>query len=147
MWLLVASAAAQLYVLGAMLLMHRAVYAPFAALSREAFAQLYAGFGARIGPVFVVPELVAFVLPLALFARAPTGLPKWVAWAALALGVAYFAITFAWHLPVHRSLATGDNSPAVIDALLRSHSARTLVHLARTALFAWAIVAASRSTP
>ncbi|MFO0557567.1 MAG: hypothetical protein U0269_06075 [Polyangiales bacterium] len=141
-WLLVASAAAQLYLLGAMLLMHRAVYAPFAALSREAFAQAYSGFGARIGAVYVAPEFIAFGLPLALFVWAPPALPRWVAWAAALLGAAYFAITFAWHLPVHRALASGDNSPAVIEALLRSHGARTLVHAARTALLTWAVVAA-----
>jgi hypothetical protein len=53
------------------------------------------------------------------------------------LGVAYFAITFGLHLPSHRALAGGDNSPAALAPLLSSQWARTAVQVLRAGLLSW----------
>jgi len=57
--------------------------------------------------------------------------------ALVALGVAYFAITFAWHLPSHRALAAGDNSATALAPLLSSQYARTVVQLVKVGLLSW----------
>lgn len=114
--------ALQVYVLGAMLV--------FALHSYPAFGRSlagYASFTRTIGLAVVPFELLAFVVPLALYAVRPQ--PLAAVHALTALGVAYFVITFAWHLPAHRPLAAG--AAGDLGALMSSQWARTAVQLAR----------------
>ncbi|MFT3709376.1 MAG: hypothetical protein QM817_17190 [Archangium sp.] len=122
------------YLLGAMVMFGAVTYPQFGAVDRSAFGPLYQSFNSRIGLAVVPWEFVAFLATLALYVFRDE-LQLGVLHAVVALGVAYFAITFAWHLPAHRSLAAGDNSD--LSSLLTSQWARTVVQLLRVAALAW----------
>jgi hypothetical protein len=126
--LLFASLALNVYVLGAMLVFALHSYPPFARS-----VEGYASFNRTIGVAVVPFELLAFLVPLALYATRPQ--PLAVVHALTALGLVYFAVTFAWHLPAHRPLAAGQAGG--LGALLASQWARTAVQLARAGLTAW----------
>jgi hypothetical protein len=134
-WALVLSAAVNLYLLGVMVLFAAVVYPQFGAADRAAFTPLYQGFTSRIGAPVVLFELAAFVLTLVLYAARPDCVPLGWVHALVALGVAYFAITFAWHLPAHRPLAAGDNAPERLAVLMASQWARTAVQVLRAGGF------------
>src|SRR3954466_11115357 len=94
---LFASLALNVYVLGAMLVFALVSYPGFAGAGVSG----YSAWNRVIGVAVVPFELLAFLVPLSLYAfdRGPK------VHAVTALGVAYFVITFAWHLPAHRPLA------------------------------------------
>jgi hypothetical protein len=141
-WTLVGCCAVNLYLLGVMVLFGALVYPQFALVERGAFPPLYAAFNARIGVAVVPFEFLALILTLALYALRPAETPLWAVHAAVALGVAYFAITFGLHLPAHRALAAGDNSGAALGPLLSSQWARTAVQVLRAGLLSWLSVLA-----
>src|SRR4051812_21394249 len=97
-WTLVACSAANLYLLGVMVLFAAVVYPELGAVERGAFPPLYAAFTGRIGVPVVVFEFVALLTTLPLYASRPEQVPIAAVHALLALGVAYFVITFGWHL-------------------------------------------------
>lgn len=133
--------AVNLWVLVAMGWFALSAYPGFGAEERSAFPTAYSAFTARIGWAVVPWEFLAFLVPLALYATRPDGFPAWAVHVAVALGVAYFAITFGWHLPSHRALAAGDNSSEALKPLLTSQWVRTVVQVARVAVLAWGCVA------
>ncbi len=92
-------------VLAVMVMFAAVVYPQFGSVDRAAFPPLYASFNGRIGVPVVMFEFLAFLVPLALYASRPAEVPAWAVHGCVALGVAYFAITFGWHLPAHRALA------------------------------------------
>jgi hypothetical protein len=130
-WALVVCAAVNLYLLGVMVLFAAVVYPQFGSVERSAFPPLYQGFTSRIGAPVVLAELAAFGVTLVLYAARPAQVPLGSVHALVALGVAYFAITFGWHLPSHRPLAAGDNAPERLAALLMSQWSRTVVQALR----------------
>jgi hypothetical protein len=136
-WTLVACSAANLYLLGVMILFAAVLYPQFGAVDRAAFPPLYAAFTARIGAPVVVFEFLALLLTLPLYLARPDPVPLGAVHALVVLGVAYFAITFGWHLPAHRALAAGDNGAAALTPLLRSQWARSGVQLGRAGVLAW----------
>jgi len=136
-WTLVACSAANVYLLGVMVLFGAVVYPQLGAVERGAFPPLYAAFTARIGVPVVLFEVVALLLTFPLYLARPEAVPLGAVHALVALGVAYFAITFGWHLPAHRALAAGDNGAAALTPLLRSQWARTGVQLGRAGILAW----------
>jgi hypothetical protein len=133
-WTLVACLGANLYLLGVMVMFAAVVYPQFSAAQPPAFLPLYQAFNERIGIPVVLWEFLALLLCLPLYAARPAAVPLWTVHALLALGVAYFAITFGWHLPAHRPLAAGDNNSTVLATLRTSQWARTAVQLARAGL-------------
>jgi hypothetical protein len=144
-WTLVACSAVNLYLLGVMVLFASVVYPQFAAVERGPFTSLYTSFNGRIGLPVVAFEFLSLLLTLGLYALRPAEVPLWAVHAAVALGVAYFAITFGLHLPAHRALATGDNSATAMAPLLSSQWARTVVQLLRAGLLSWfSVLAMSR---
>jgi hypothetical protein len=143
-WLLATCTVVNAYLLGVMVVLQRVVYPLFGNVSRVEFGSYYASFGPRIGLPVVLPEFLAFLVVIPLVWLRPSGVPAWSVYAAIAAGVAYFAITFGLHLPVHRLLAAGDNSAPVIASLVRTHAARTWVQAGKCGLLAWMTVAAMR---
>lgn len=125
--LLLGSLALNVYVLGAMLVFALVSYPSF---TGEGLAA-YPAFNKTIGVAVVPFELLAFLVPLGLYAfdRSPR------VHVVTALGVAYFVITFAWHLPAHRPLAAGTGGP--LTALLVSQWARTVVQAVKVAVLGW----------
>jgi hypothetical protein len=91
-----------------------------------------------------VPEFLALLSAVPLLFWRDASLGAWVAWAALGAGVVYMAITFGLHLPVHRTLAEGDNGSSVIDALVSSNGARTIVQALKCIFVGWVIFRVSR---
>ena len=136
-WTLVGCLLANGYLLGVMVLFATVVYPSFAAVDAKAFPALYSSFTGRIA-VSVVPfEFLALLAMLLLYGWRPSAVPLAAVHAVVALGVAYFVITFASHLPSHKALAAGDNGPDALAPLLFSQWARTIVQLVRTAVLAW----------
>ena len=135
-WTLAACLAVNVYLLGAMLWFAAIAYPQFGAVDRAAFPPIYAAFTARIAFTVVPWEFVAFLATLPLYFARPVAVPVWCVHALVALGVAYFAITFAWHLPAHRPLAAGDNSGLAV--LLTSQWVRTGVQAVRAGVLIWA---------
>jgi len=136
-WTLVSCSAANLYLLGVMVVFAAVLYPQLGAVDRAAFPPLYTAFTGRIGAPVVLFELAALLTTLPLYAWRPEATPLGAVHALVALGILYFVITFGWHLPAHRALAAGDNGSAALEPLLRSQWARTGVQLARAALLAW----------
>jgi hypothetical protein len=136
-WVLSACSATNLYLLGVMVLFAAVLYPEFGAVPRPAFPPLYAAFTARIGAPVVAFEFAALLTTLPLYAARPAAVPLAAVHALLVLGVAYFAITFGWHLPAHRALAAGDNGAAALGPLVQSQWARTGVQLGRAAILVW----------
>lgn len=130
-WTLVASTAVNFYLLAVMVVFAAVVYPQFGAVERGAFPPLYAAFNARIGVPVVAFEFLAFLIPLVLYAARPAVVPLWAVHVSAALGVAYFAITFGWHLPAHRALAAGDNSAEALRGVFSSQWARTALQVLR----------------
>lgn len=128
--------AVNLYLLGAMVFFAAVAYPQLGAVDRAAFPALYDALTSRIGGAVVVWEFVALLATFPLYAARPVGVPRWCVHALVGLGLAYFAITFAWHLPAHRPLAAGDNTD--LAALLASQWARTGVQGMRAGLLIWA---------
>lgn len=112
------------------------LYPQFGAMEQAAFPLLYSAFNSRIGAPVGVFEFAALLTTLPHYASRPAEVPLAAVHALLALGVAYFIITFGWHLPAHRALAADDNGAAALGLLLRSQWARTGVQLARTVILA-----------
>lgn len=135
-WAFAACSAVNIYLFGAMVFFAAIAYPQFGSVDRAAFPALYAAFTGRIGFAVVPWEFAALLATFPLYAARPDGVPRWVVHALVALGVAYFAITFGWHLPAHRPLAAGDN--ADLGVLLTSQWARTAVQAVRAGLLIWA---------
>jgi len=133
-WALVTCTVVNGYLLGVMVLFAAVEYPGFGTVDRSAFAQLYSGFTGRIGGPVVLLEFAALLATLALYVARPESSPLGAVHALLILGVAYFVITFAWHLPSHRALASGENGPAALAPLLQSQWARTGVQVGRVAV-------------
>lgn len=138
-WLLLSGAAINLYLLGAACLLLAAQYPLLAEVAPESLPDFHASLSRRLGVAFILPELLSFFWLLPLLRWRPEGVSAASAWACVALGVAYFAITFGWHLPAHRLLANGDASPAAMGALLVSHAVRTASLALRCGLLSWMV--------
>jgi hypothetical protein len=136
-WALVACTAVNLYLLGVMVIFATVTYPQFGAVDRSTFPVLYQAFNARIGLPVVTFEFLAALLVLPLYVARSERVPLWSVHLLLALSVAYFAITFAWHLPAHRPLAAGDNSGSAMGPMIASQWARTVVQVGRAVFCAW----------
>jgi hypothetical protein len=136
-WTLAVCAMANSYLLGVMVLFAAVLYPQLGAVERAAFPPLYAAFTSRIGAPVVLFEFAALLLTFPLYLARPEPVPLVAVHALVALGLAYFVITFGWHLPAHRALASGDNGAAALAPLLRSQWARTGVQVGRVGLLAW----------
>jgi hypothetical protein len=136
-WTLVICSAVNLYLLGVMVFFAAVAYPQLAAVDRAAFPSLYQALTSRLGLPVVIWEFVALLATIPLYFARPSATPLWAVHALLALGIAYFVITFGWHLPSHKALAAGDNSAAALAPLLDSQWVRTLVQAARAGLLMW----------
>ena len=85
----------------------------------------------------VLFEFAALLLTVPLYFARPEAVPLGAVHALVALGVAYFVITFGWHLPAHRALAGGDNGAAALAPLLSSQWVRTGVQIGRAGVLVW----------
>ena len=141
MWLkagsLVLCSAVNGYLLAVMVLFATVVYPGFAVVDKSAFPAHYTAFNGHIGLPVVAPEFLALVCTLLLYAWRPQSVSLASVHALVVLGVAYFVITFGWHLPAHRALAGGDNSAAAMGPLLSSQWLRTGVQVLRVAVLGW----------
>jgi hypothetical protein len=143
--LLYACTAVNVYVLLASLYLALVLYPRFAQVAPGEWSSTYHAFTQRNGVVFVPWELLAFVLALVLYFARPEGVPAWVVHVAVGCGAIYFAITFGWHLPVHRDIETHGNEAARLAPLLTSHWLRTAIEVPRVAALVWAATTAWRS--
>lgn len=134
---LVACLGVNFYLLAVMVMFATVTYPQLGAAPRDSFPSFYSAFTSRIGAPVVAFEFLALLTTLPLYAARPESVPLWAVHVLVALGIAYFAITFGWHLPVHKTLGTGDNTPPVMATLLRSQWARTAVQLARSGFLGW----------
>jgi len=134
-WLLLSCTAVNLYLLGAACLLQVVAYPLLGAAGNDALPALHAALTHRLGVVFILPEFLAFGLVLPLFYWRPPTIRISILWACLALGIVYFGVTFAWHLPAHKLLALGDAS--AMPALLVSHAVRTTSVALKCGLLVW----------
>lgn len=145
-WTLPLCGAANVYLFAAMVFFAAVSYPQFGSVDASAFPALYKGFTGRIGLPIVTMEFVALLVTFPLYFARPDSTPAWAVHLLVALGVAYFAITFGWHLPSHRALAAGDNSAKALAPLLTSQWVRTGVQFTRAAVCVW-LLAQSVSAP
>lgn len=147
LWVLLACAAVNLYLLGAATLLQAVQYPLLGEVGSAALPALHASLSRRLGLAFILPEFLAFLSVLPLLRLRPPRVPAWSVWACVALGVVYFAVTFGWHLPAHKLLAGGENSPSTLQLLLVSHAVRTASLALKCGLLVWMIAAGSSSRP
>jgi hypothetical protein len=143
-WLLLGSTAINVYLLGAACLLWAVVYPGFGDVGRAELPAFHALVTGRLRVAYILPELLSVLVLVPLLWRRPEGVPAWGAWVALGLGLVYLAITFAWHLPVHRALAGGDASAEVMGALMASHAVRTVTVALRCGVLLWMVSASVR---
>lgn len=137
LWLLLVCIAVNVYLLGAATLLQAVAYPMLGEVGSAALPALHASLSRRLGLAFILPELLAFLAVLPLLRFRPPRAPAWAVWVCVALGAAYFAVTFGWHLPAHKLLAGGDASPSVMRALLVSHAARATSLALKCGLLVW----------
>ena len=130
-------AAINCYLLAVMVLFATVVYPGFAVVDKGAFPAHYTAFNGHIGIPVVLPEFLALLGTLLPYAWRPAAVSVGWVHALVVLGMAYFVITFGWHLPAHRTLAAGDNSAQAMGPLLASQRLRTGVQVARVAVLGW----------
>lgn len=123
-WLLLSCTAVNLYLLGAACLLQFVGYPLLLEAGNSALPTLHAALTRRLGVVFIMPEFLALFFLLPLFRWRPANVRPFRLEACLALGFAYFVVTFGWHLPAHKRLALGH--AGAMSILLGSHAVRTL---------------------
>ena len=126
-----------IYLLGAMVVFAAVLYPMLGAVDHGGLPALYSAFTARLGAAVVVWEFAALLASASLYWARPASVPSWSVHVAVGLGIAYFVITFLFHLPAHRALAAGDNTSIAMAALLNSQWARTVVQTLRALLLGW----------
>jgi len=136
-WLLLGAAAINLYLLGAACVLWAVVYPQLQDVGRAELPAFHASLTQHLRVAFILPEFLSFFSLVPLLWRRPEGVPGWAAWAVVGLGLVYFAITFAWHLPQHQRLAGGEGSAEVMGALMASHAVRTVTVALRCGLLVW----------
>jgi len=130
--------AINLYLLGAACLLLATDY-PLLAEVQSRLPAFHASLSRRLGLAFILPEFLAALAPLLLLWRRPEQVPVSTVWLCVALGAGWMALTFAWHLPVHRLLAQGNVAPEVMRTLLSSHGTRTVLQALKCGLLLWMV--------
>lgn len=141
LYMLLACTALNLYLLGAATLLGRVSYPLMAEAGRAALPVLHTALNRRLGLVFIAPEFLAFLAVLPLFWLRPARVAIGSVWLCVALGVAYFVVTFGWHLPAHK-LLDGDTSDQAMRTLLVSHAVRTILVALKCGLLLWMLARA-----
>lgn len=115
-------------------------YPLFAAVPAEGFGAFERAHVARTGRL-VGPIMLAEAASVAgIMLLAPAGVPRWMAWAGLAMLAVVWISTFAVQVPLHQRLESGQD-PDVIRRLVATNWVRTLVWSLRGALAAWMLIA------
>ena len=144
LWLLLFCAAQNLYLFGAAAILHVVTYPALADVPSTLLPAFHASLSRRLAIVFILPEFLAFLSVLPLFWVRSLRISAWTVWTCVALGVAYFAVTFGWHLPMHKLLAHGDASASTMQLLLGSHAIRTASVALKCGLLVWMLAATLR---
>jgi hypothetical protein len=115
-------------------------YPLFAAVPADEFAAYERAHvsrtGALVGPIMLAEAAsVAGILLLA-----PAGVPRWMAWAGLAMLAVLWISTFAVQVPLHRRLESGHDAD-VIRRLVLTNWLRTVFWSMRGALATWMLIA------
>ncbi len=99
--------AATLYMAGVNWFLQVVHHPLYARIGREGFAAYETAYNRRIGPVIILPSLVAVLAALTLLARRPGGVPLWPVLVALALLVVAVVSTVVLQAPQHAILSRG----------------------------------------
>jgi len=137
-WILLGVTAINLYLLGAACLLLATDY-PLLAEVQQGLPAFHASLSRRLGMAFILPEFLSALSPFLLLWQRPAQAPLGAVWICVALGLLWMALTFTWHLPVHRLLASGDASPAVMSRLLTSHAVRTVFQVLKCGVLLWLV--------
>ena len=123
--LLIACAAATLFMTGLGFLVHFVAYPLFSEVGQNEFLAYHAGWSARITPVVFVPMSIELLTAAALVLKPPPGSTSALAAIGLAMaGITWLSTAFL-QVPAHTRLATGFDASAH-RKLLRSSWVRTL---------------------
>ena len=94
-------------------------------IGRDGFATYETAYNRLIGPVIILPSLVAILAALALLVQRPAGAPLWLVLVALVLLAMTIISTVALQAPQHAILSRGFDERAY-RTLLRTQWIRTL---------------------
>ena len=123
--LLIACAAATLFMTGLGFLVHFVAYPLFSDVGQNEFVQYHAGWSTRITPVVFVPMSIELLTAAALVLKPPPGSTSAIAAIGLAMaGITWLSTAFL-QVPAHSRLATGFDASAH-RKLVRSSWVRTL---------------------
>lgn len=130
MWLLVAHAAATVFMVGliwVIQLVHYPLFARIGAAEFQAYEREHMRrIGWVVGPVMIVELATAALLAW----RVPAGVMPVLAWSGLAMAVAIWASTAAVQAPLHARLARGKDE-RLLARLVSSNWLRTMLWSAR----------------
>ena len=124
-WILIAQAAATLFMTGVIWFVQIVHYPLFERVGVEAFASYADAHTRRISWVVGPPMLIEATTSLALVFWPPAGVSAWQAWSGLALVVVIWSSTATLQVPQHRRLATGFE-PSAQRILVRTNWIRVL---------------------
>lgn len=139
--LLIAHAAATLFMLGVIWFVQLAHYPLLAEVGREAFPAYERRYTARMGWLVGPPMLLEALTAVALVVRPAPALPAPAAWAGLGLLAVVWASTGLLQVPCHGALERGFDA-AAHRRLVRTNWVRTVAWSLRAALLAGGVVSA-----
>ncbi len=122
---LLISVAATLYMAGVNWFLQVVHHPLYDRIGRDGFAAYETAYNRLIGPVIILPSIVAILAALALLVQRPAGVPFWSVLVALALLAAAVVSTVELQAPQHAILSRGFDERAY-RTLLRTQWIRTL---------------------
>lgn len=105
-------------------------------VGQEQFVRYEADHGRLITPIVGVPMLIEIASAAALLLYSPPGLPRWAAWAGMAMVLLIWASTAFIQIPYHAQLSKGFND-AAYRGLVHTNWIRTVLWTARGMLLGW----------
>jgi len=118
------------YMVGLIWMVQIVHYNLFDRVGRDQFAQYEADHGRLITPIVGVPMLVEIVTACFLLISAPSGFPRWAAWAGIAMVLGIWLSTALLQVPMHNRLITGFDQEAY-RRLVSTNWIRTILWTAR----------------
>lgn len=105
-------------------------------VGQEQFVRYEADHGRLITPIVGVPMLIEIASAAALLLYSPPGLPRWAAWAGMAMVLLIWASTAFIQIPYHAQLSKGFTD-AAYRGLVHTNWIRTVLWTVRGMLLGW----------
>jgi hypothetical protein len=115
----------QVYNLATIWFVQIVVYPLFGKVGPSEYIPYHRFYTSHILLVVIIPGFLSFLLPIAVFACLPDGVPALLAIANIAMGLVGLAVTVGLEIPRHGRLERGGKNDKLIAELIRYNWPRT----------------------